>query len=239
MNKKSTIKHFVDKYIDSRKRFYQNIRDNGVPSKKLKQEKHAAVNKIFSMMNDQEYDLVLKDFQGIVSGNQISGCTITEMERYMLDFTSDKYITCLEHQKTAILNVIDKHIHSPLDLKQENKEKPIFKPKKLKGFIQKLKSPEGQSNIYVDYGGRELKKILNDNPVSLDDCDIEKANSGNTNQQICMAQAYLSINDCENAKKWTMKVFDKDPYNEYNEPVLDLLGIFETFGECISYHDEL
>jgi len=116
--------------------------------------------------------------------------------------------------------------------------KKEFKSKELEGSIRMIESDNGRTRMIVDYGGSMLKEILEKEPVKIGDCDIQKAKENDIEQQICMAYAYLSNKDCENAEKWSLKVFAKDKWHKGNEPVLDLIGILKSAGECIN-HDDL
>jgi hypothetical protein len=83
----------------------------------------------------------------------------------------------------------------------------------------------------------DLEKFLETNPITLSYCDIWAANAGAIEEQICMAKAYLSKKDCVTAGKWALKVFNQDKGNVENKPILDLLGKFLAYGECV-HHDE-
>ena len=116
--------------------------------------------------------------------------------------------------------------------------KKEFKSKKLSGSIKVVEGDNGRTQMIVDYGGNELRKILTREPVKIDNCDAKRAREGEIEQQICMAYAYLSNQECKKAEEWSLKAFAIDKWNEGNEPVLDLIGILKSSGECIN-HDEL
>ena len=107
-----------------------------------------------------------------------------------------------------------------------------FKPQKLEGSLKVEDGENNRGKIVVDYGGNQLKEILKVHPVKLTDCNIEEANLGDIDQQICIAQAYLTVKDCKQAKEWAIKAFEQDKWYEANEPVLDLIGRLEYYGEC-------
>jgi hypothetical protein len=116
--------------------------------------------------------------------------------------------------------------------------KEEFKAKKLSGSIKMVEGKNGRTQMFVDYGVSELREILKSEPVKIEDCDTKKAKGADIEEQICMAYAYLSNQDCKKAKEWSLKAFAIDKWNEGNEPVLDLIGILKSSGECIN-HDEL
>lgn len=95
-----------------------------------------------------------------------------------------------------------------------------------------------RTTIVVDYGGNKLGDDLKRNPVRITNCDVDKANSGDIDQQVCMAQVYLTKKDCIHANKWALKAFEQDKWNTKNEAVLDLIGILEHTGECVTTNHE-
>ena len=85
--------------------------------------------------------------------------------------------------------------------------KKEFKAKKLSGSIKVVEGDNGRTQMIVDYGGNELRKILTREPVKIDDCDAKRAREGEIEQQICMAYAYLSNQECKKAEEWSLKAF--------------------------------
>jgi hypothetical protein len=69
--------------------------------------------------------------------------------------------------------------------------------------------------------------------ISVSDCNLEEAEAGDIEQQICVAQAHLSNKDCEEAKLWAEKVWYQDNENEYDSlAVSDLMEILDPSGDC-------
>lgn len=70
--------------------------------------------------------------------------------------------------------------------------------------------------------------------IALSDCELEEAEAGDLEQQICIAQAHLSNKNCEQAQLWAEKVWIQDDDNEYDTiSALELLSILDSSGECI------
>lgn len=106
-------------------------------------------------------------------------------------------------------------------------------PYKVKSHLQKSQHIDLPiTNYNLERGGKELKKILDTNPVFIEECSLKKAKAGDIEQQGCIAQAYLSEKNCGKAKVWAEKAFSKDSKNDYSQSALDLVEILYHSNEC-------
>lgn len=108
-----------------------------------------------------------------------------------------------------------------------------MKPHKVKGSNKEERQSATHLVITMEQGGRELGKILKDQPIALSDCNMKKANAGDLEQQICIAQAYLSNKDCAKAKLWAEKALYQNSKNEYSMAALELVSMLDRSGKCI------